>query len=310
MLYGLTLLMKKRVSVKSKRRVSSRKSVSGSKSSWFDNLRETITRRREFVFLFLALAMGMLIFDIIGYDYTGLVIESNAVSGAQTAIPDKMITLIGNTIKGAIKLIFGGLLAPVLDAFKDNAIIATKLALFVIIVFFILPVVRKIFKVDNGGNAMAANAVAILITLLGVAFLPEGFVRVIRETFPALIIVGFILGILYGMFKWKPGEEKFQHVLRGITALALMFILSYMLEAMEITNKTDGVSSAILLFAMLAIITLLWIFISGVLIYSWKGSKSLTEMSRDRAEKGKGDEQTKREVASLLIGTFLNLPLS
>src|SRR3989344_6707313 len=133
MLYGLTLLMKKRVSVKSKRRVSSRKSVSGSKSSWFDNLRETITRRREFVFLFLALAMGMLVFDIIGYDYTGLVIENNVVTGAQSAgIPDSAIASIASTFRSIFELIFGGFLDPILTIFSDNQEIATRLTLFFI----------------------------------------------------------------------------------------------------------------------------------------------------------------------------------
>mgnify|MGYP001590399324 CR=1 FL=1 len=283
MLYGLILLMKKRASVKSKRRVSaSRKSVSRTKSSWFDSLRDTVTRRREFVFLALVLVAGMLIFDVIGYDYTGLVTENNAVSGAQTAgIPDDAIRSIASTFQSIFKLVFSGFLSPILNIFENNEIIATRLTLFFVLLFLIHPILKGIFKVKEGGNKVAANVTALLISLLGIGLLPAEFVKRLSVSIPALLVVLFIIAVLFGMFKWK-ATSKGEHFIKGLMAIVSLLILSYIVQGLSI--GVSALSGAIWLVVGFVFLILMYFFFYGV-FYKPFTDLSGTSSFKESAEK-------------------------
>lgn len=281
MLYGLNLLMKKRASVKTKRRVSSRKPVSRTEISWFDSLKDVVNRRREFVFLLLILAAGMLIFDIIGYDYTGLVIENNAVSGAQSAgIPDSAIASIASTFRSIFELIFGGFLDPILTIFSDNQEIATRLTLFFILFFFIAPVTRKILSKDETHSKAPGTIVAILISLLSVALLPASIITRIKETIPTMLIIGYLVGAVYPLLRWKV-TDRVQCGLKAVLALAELMILSYIMTAL-----TSDPSGAAWLVAGFGFLTLAGIFFYEVYrVFAGVGEgRSHSERAEERAE--------------------------
>ncbi|MBI4159240.1 hypothetical protein HY500_03200 [Candidatus Woesearchaeota archaeon] len=274
--------MKKRIVRRSKRRVSSRKPVSKTGSSLFDNLRESIGRRREFVFLLLILVVGMLVFDIIGYDYTGLVIENNAISGAQTAgIPDTAISSIASTFQSIFKLLFGGFLSPILNAFENNEIIATRLTLFFILLFLILPIAKGIFKVKEGGNKVAANIVSVLISLLAIGLLPNEFVKRLSVSIPAILVILFILAVIYGMFKWK-AKSKGESVIKGIMALVALLVLSYIMQGLSI--GVSELSGAIWLASGIAFAILAFLFFYGVFYKPLMGIGGETTSFKKKAQ--------------------------
>lgn len=283
MLYGLTLLMKKRASVKSKRRVSvSQKSGSRAKNTWFDNLRDIALRRREFVFLSLVLVASMLIFDIIGYDYTGLVIENNAVSGAQVAgIPDDAIRSIASTFQSIFKLVFSGFLSPILNIFENNEIIATRLTLFFVLLFLIHPILKGVFKVKEGGNKVAANVTALLISLLGIGLLPAEFVKRLSVSIPALLVILFIIAVLFGMFKWK-AQSKGEHFIKGLMAIVSLLILSYIVQGLNL--GVSELSGAIWLVVGFVFLILMFFFFYGVFYKPFTGLGG-TSSFKEGAEK-------------------------
>jgi len=141
----------------------------------YDTLKERVFTR-EVTFILLVLFGGMIFFDAVGYDYTGMVVSNlgpEAITGAQAGIPDSAISNIGGTMSSIFKLIFDGFLGPALGIFGDNQAVATKLTLFVIVFVFILPVCKKIFKIEKGAKTVnSASIVAALISLLGIGLLP------------------------------------------------------------------------------------------------------------------------------------------
>ena len=270
-------MMKKR-NRSSRRRVISRRS--SDRSSWFSRANDVYNPLKEKVFtrevivILLVLIGGMIFFDALDYDYTGLVtssLGSNSITGAPAGIPDSAIRSIGDSISSIFDLIFKGFLDPLLKVFGNNSIIATKLTLFVIVFFFILPVCKRIFKKgDEGGNERAATLVAALISILGVALLPSEVAERLSNAVPIFLIMGFLIGVLYGLHKWD-ADNKFESFLKGIFALGLVFILIYILEGLD-SGMNESLSGAVWIIAGLGYLMLIWLFIDGVFIKTFGGA--------------------------------------
>ena len=271
--------------VNSARRVS-RRNISNSR------LRDTYGRLRERVFtrevivILLVLLGGMIFFDAVGYDYTGMVAESNYLTGQQAGIPDTAIKNIGGTMSSIFKLIFEGFLGPALGIFGDNQAIATKLTLFVIVFVFILPVCNKIFKIEKGAKTVnSASIVAALISLLGIGLLPEAFVNKLSDTVPIILVIGFLAGVLYGLFKWKT-EEKIASFIKGLVSLSALMFLTYILGAFEGSNLDGNLSGAIWVVAGFGYLILAWLFLEGVFIKPFGGeSKSASDVAGEYVER-------------------------
>lgn len=223
MLYGLTLLMKKRASVKSKRRVSFRKSISRSTGSWFDRLRETVNRRREFVFLLFILAMGMLVFDIIGYDYTGLVIENNAVSGAQS------VEGVGTALRIIPDLLYQ-FMDPISYLFTGANYVNTWRLVFAFILFLIIsPILSKMehFKDNNGRNGKIIAL--ILAVAFGALFPGPVIANLLGDGGPVIQIILLIVygALVFYLARWlytkAHGSDRVGRVV--ILVMAIIFIL-------------------------------------------------------------------------------------
>src|SRR3989338_3918460 len=254
----------------------------------YDTLKERVFTR-EVTFILLVLFGGMIFFDAVGYDYTGMVVSNlgpDAITGAQAGIPDSAISNIGGTMSSIFKLIFDGFLGPALGIFGDNQAFATKLTLFVIVFVFILPVCKKIFKIEKGAKTVnSASIVAALISLLGIGLLPGEFVNRLSETVPIILVVGFLAGVLYGLFKWKT-EEKIASFIKGLVSLSALMFLTYILGAFEGSNLDGNLSGAIWVVAGFGYLILAWLFLEGVFIKPFGGdSKSASEVAGEYVEK-------------------------
>ncbi|MBS3155682.1 hypothetical protein J4413_00405 [Candidatus Woesearchaeota archaeon] len=254
----------------------------------YDTLKERVFTR-EVTFILLVLFGGMIFFDAVGYDYTGMVVSNlgpEAITGAQAGIPDSAISNIGGTMSSIFKLIFDGFLGPALGIFGDNQAVATKLTLFVIVFVFILPVCKKIFKIEKGAKTVnSASIVAALISLLGIGLLPGEFVNRLSETVPIILVVGFLAGVLYGLFKWKT-EEKIASFIKGLVSLSALMFLTYILGAFEGSNLDGNLSGAIWVVAGFGYLILAWLFLEGVFIKPFGGeSKSASDVAGEYVER-------------------------
>src|SRR3989338_5996250 len=254
----------------------------------YDTLKERVFTR-EVTFILLVLFGGMIFFDAVGYDYTGMVVSNlgpEAITGQQAGIPDTAIKNIGGTMSSIFKLIFEGFLGPALGIFGDNQAIATKLTLFVIVFVFILPVCNKIFKIEKGAKTVnSASIVAALISLLGIGLLPGEFVNRLSETVPIILVVGFLAGVLYGLFKWKT-EEKIASFIKGLVSLSALMFLTYILGAFEGSNLDGNLSGAIWVVAGFGYLILAWLFLEGVFIKPFGGeSKSASDVAGEYVER-------------------------
>src|SRR3989338_1420858 len=254
----------------------------------YDTLKERVFTR-EVTFILLVLFGGMIFFDAVGYDYTGMVVSNlgpDAITGAQAGIPDSAISNIGGTMSSIFKLIFDGFLGPALGIFGDNQAFATKLTLFVIVFVFILPVCKKIFKIEKGAKTVnSASIVAALISLLGIGLLPSEFVNRLSETVPIILVVGFLAGVLYGLFKWKT-EEKIASFIKGLVSLSALMFLTYILGAFEGSNLDGNLSGAIWVVAGFGYLILAWLFLEGVFIKPFGGeSKSASDVAGEYVER-------------------------
>src|SRR3989338_6082349 len=254
----------------------------------YDTLKERVFTR-EVTFILLVLFGGMIFFDAVGYDYTGMVVSNlgpDAITGAQAGIPDSAISNIGGTMSSIFKLIFDGFLGPALGIFGDNQAVATKLTLFVIVFVFILPVCKKIFKIEKGAKTVnSASIVAALISLLGIGLLPGEFVNRLSETVPIILVVGFLAGVLYGLFKWKT-EEKIASFIKGLVSLSALMFLTYILGAFEGSNLDGNLSGAIWVVAGFGYLILAWLFLEGVFIKPFGGeSKSASDVAGEYVER-------------------------
>ncbi len=274
-----------------------RRARSERRSFRFINSRDVYNRlrgrvfTREVTFILLVLFGGMIFFDAVGYDYTGMVVQTNYLTGQPAGIPDDAISNIGDTMKSIFKLIFGGFLDPALGIFGDNKTVATKLTLFVIVFLFILPVCKKIFKIEEGAKTInSASVVAALISLLGIGLLPSEFVKRLSDTVPIILVVGFLAGVLYGLFKWKT-EEKIASFIKGLVSLATLLFLTYILGAFGTspegaTTLDSNLSGAIWVIAGFGYLILAWLFFEGVFIKPFAGeAKSASDVAEEYVER-------------------------
>ena len=258
----------------------------------YDTLKERVFTR-EVTFILLVLFGGMIFFDAVGYDYTGMVVSNlglEAITGAQAGIPDTAISSIASTFQSIFKLFFGGFLSPILNAFENNEIIATRLTLFFILLFLILPITKGIFKVKEGGNKAAANIVSVLISLLAIGLLPNEFVKRLSVSIPAVLVVLFILAVIYGMFKWK-AKSKGESVIKGIMALVALLVLSYIMQGLSIGSGELG--GAIWLASGIAFAILAFLFFYGVF---YKPLMDLGGKSTSFKEKAEKVVETRKDI--------------
>ena len=268
----------------------------------YDTLKERVFTR-EVTFILLVLFGGMIFFDAVGYDYTGMVVSNlgpEAITGAQAGIPDSAISNIGGTMSSIFKLIFDGFLGPALGIFGDNQAVATKLTLFVIVFVFILPVCKKIFKIEKGAKTVnSASIVAALISLLGIGLLPGEFVNRLSETVPIILVVGFLAGVLYGLFKWKT-EEKIASFIKGLVSLSALILLTYILGAFDASsggsNLNDNLSGAIWVVAGFGYLVLAWLFLEGVFIKPFSGEARSASDVAERWVEGRRDVAEARNI--------------
>ena len=280
--------MKKRASTRSKRRLStSRKSVSKAEISWLDRIRDTVARRREFVFVLLVLVAGMLIFDVIGYDYTGLVAENNAVTGAQNVNVDN----VGDSLLIIPNLLYQ-FMRPLSYLFTGDNFVNTWRLIFALLLFFIIsPILSKMTAIGERNGKI----IAVILALAFGALFPGSVIEALLGSDGAVIQI--ILLIVYGaivfylgrlLYKKTHESDRVGRVLIAVFAIIFLLLILFFSSIFGTVITDDSLKG---IFGIILGIGLL----SQVIIGGWAVFLSTTPTSKDMERIGKRDEDS--EVA-------------
>src|SRR3989344_260390 len=276
--------MKKRASTRSKRRLStSRKSVSKAEISWLDRIRNIVARRREFVFVLLVLVVGMLIFDVIGYDYTGLVAENNAVTGAQNVNVDN----VGDSLLIIPNLLYQ-FMRPLSYLFTGDNFVNTWRLIFALLLFFIIsPILSKMTAIGERNGKI----IAVILALAFGALFPGSVIEALLGSDGAVIQI--ILLIVYGaivfylgrlLYKKTHESDRVGRVLIAVFAIIFLLLILFFSSIFGTVITDDSLEG---IFGIILGIGLL----SQVIIGGWALSLSTTPTSKDMERIGKRDEE-------------------